>query len=312
MRPPEHDETEATKALLPLLDRFLESAVFESGLSEKTLSAYGADLRRYLRSLADDGVGSMNDLLREEVLDYLAGLRAAGVAPRSVARHLSSIRQFHKFLLAEGLCAADVTEVFDSPRLTRTLPHHLSAAEIERLLGAPLTPLEDGAERPDALRDAAILAVFYACGLRISELAGLPLRDVSLTEGSVRVRGKGAKVREVPLGRRAMERIAAYLPVREALPARDAMLFLGRGGRKLSRTTVWQIVKCHARVARIRQNVTPHMLRHSFATHLLDHGADLRAVQEMLGHADISTTQIYTHVSIERLTEAHKQFHPRA
>ena len=307
----EYDADELSP-FLPLLDRFLEAAIFESGLSEKTLKAYGADIRRYLHAIEEDGVELMSLLLREEVLDYLASLREAGMSPRSVARHLSSIRQFHKFLLAEGLCPADVTEVFDSPRLTRTLPHHLTAAEIERLLAAPFTPTEDGSERPDALRDAAVLEVFYACGLRISELAGLLLRDVSLLEGSLRVRGKGAKVREVPLGRRAMERIADYLPVRDALPAHDATLFLGRTGHRLSRTSVWMIVKHPAQAARIRQNVTPHMLRHSFATHLLDHGADLRAVQEMLGHADISTTQIYTHVSIERLTQAHKKFHPRA
>jgi len=309
---PRKKATELTHEFEKLLDNFLNSAIFESGLSDKTLYAYGADIRRYLKALEDDGVDSMDTLLREEVLDYLAGLRDAGMAPRSVARHLSSIRQFHKFLLAEGLCKVDVTEVFDSPRLTRTLPHHLTATEIERLLVAPLMPLEDGTERPNALRDAAMLEVFYACGLRISELADLQLRDVSLAEGSIRVRGKGAKVREVPLGRRAMERIAAYLPLREATAPRDATLFLGNSGRRLSRTTVWMVVKRHALAARIRQNVTPHMLRHSFATHLLDHGADLRAVQEMLGHADISTTQIYTHVSIERLTQAHKQFHPRA
>lgn len=295
-----------------LLDRFLQAGVFEAGLSEKTLCAYGADLRRYLAALEEGGITAPEELMREDVLDYLAGLRAEGMSPRSLARHLSSIRQFHKFLLGEGHTNVDVTAVFDSPRLTRYLPHHLSAAEVERLLAAPLRPLPDGTTAPDALRDAAVLAVFYACGLRISELAGLQLRDVSLAEGGLRVRGKGAKVREVPLGRRAVACLEAYLPVRETVPPRDATLFIGRTGRRLSRTTVWQIVKRHARGAGIRQNVTPHMLRHSFATHLLDHGADLRAVQEMLGHADIGTTQIYTHVSIERLTQAHKQFHPRA
>lgn len=300
------DDDEPHSPLAPLLDDFIQSATFEAGLSDKTLSAYAADIRRYLGALHEQGIASMDELLREDVLDYLTGLSEGGMAPRSVARHLSAIRQFHKFLLSEGRCAANVTEVFDTPRSARLLPHCLGADEIERLLAAPDTAT------PEGLRDAAILEVFYSCGLRISELAALPLRNVSLEEGSLRIRGKGSKVREVPLGRRAMERIAAYLDARAPAGGRGDTLFLSRNGRRMSRTSVWQVVKRHARAANIRQNVTPHMLRHSFATHLLDHGADLRAVQEMLGHADISTTQIYTHVSTERLAKAHKQFHPRA
>lgn len=288
------------------LDAFLSSAILESGLAGKTVDAYAADLRAYLLALDEAGVASLADLLREDVLDYLARLRESGLAPRSIARHLSAIRQFHKFLLAEGMCRANVTEGFDTPRLARTLPHWLSAQEIDRLLAAP------DVGTPQGLRDAAILEVFYSCGLRISELAALPLRDVSLAEGSLRVRGKGSKVREVPLGRRAMERIEAYLAVRDDPDGRAETLFLGPRGRPMSRTAVWKTVKAAARAANIRQNITPHMLRHSFATHLLDHGADLRAVQEMLGHADITTTQIYTHVSTERLAQAHRDFHPRA
>ncbi|MBM3289246.1 MAG: hypothetical protein FJY92_03765, partial [Candidatus Hydrogenedentes bacterium] len=162
------------------------------------------------------------------------------------------------------------------------------------------------------LRDAAVLELFYSCGLRVSELAGLPLRAVSLEEGAVRVKGKGAKVRIVPLGARAMARIRAWLEVRADGRALEDALFVGARGRRMPRASVWAVVKRYARAANVAQNVTPHMLRHSFATHLLDRGADLRAVQEMLGHADISTTQIYTHVSTDRLGKAHRAFHPRA
>jgi len=292
--------------LEPLLDRYMEMAVFEAGLSDRTLSAYAADIRRYLHNLETSGLESPKDILREDVLDHVGGLRAAGLSPRSAARHLSAIRRFHRFLVEEGIVEDDPTEGFDAPRLARALPHFLASEEVERLLEAPNTQDRQG------IRDAAILEIFYSCGLRISELAKLPLSSVSIEEGCVRVRGKGTKVRLVPLGRQAITRMRAWLPIREQGPVKDATLFLSKTGRRMSRTAVWQVVKRYARAANIQQNLTPHMLRHSFATHLLDHGADLRAVQEMLGHADISTTQIYTHVSVERLSQAHKKFHPRA
>ena len=284
----------------------MQVAVFEAGLSDRTLTAYAADIRAYLGHLEEADVASPNDVLREDILDHMGGMIAAGLSPRSVTRHLSAIRRFHRFLLDEGLAERNPAEGFDSPRLARTLPHVLTGEEIERLLAAP-----DGAPE-NSVRDAAMLEVFYSCGLRISELAGLPMRDVSLEESSVRVRGKGAKLRMVPLGDRARRRIQAWLRMRAEGPVKDATLFLSHRGRRMNRCSVWAVVKHHARAANLQQNVTPHMLRHSFATHLLDNGADLRAVQEMLGHSDISTTQIYTHVSVERLTQAHKRFHPRA
>ncbi len=302
----ENTESPRSRALHESLDRFLESAVFELGLSEKTVAAYAADLNRYLDGLSENGVESPGDILGEEVLDHLALLREQGLGARSMARHLSAIRRYHRFLLDEGLAEKDPVEVFDSPRLLRALPHWLTTEEVDRLLAAPDT------ETPEGLRDAAILEVFYSCGLRVSELAGLPLRDVSLEEGQLRVRGKGNKTRVVPLGRGAMEKIRAWLAARAEWPSPASTLFITPRGARMGRAAVWQVVKRHARAANIQQNVTPHMLRHSFATHLLDHGADLRAVQELLGHADISTTQIYTHVSVERLTKAHKDFHPRA
>lgn len=295
-----------SSALQPYLDRFMEGVVFESGLSERTLAAYAADIRSYLAFLAEAEIDEPGEIMHEDVIDHLAALQAAGLSMRSTARHLSAIRRFHAFLREENVSQHDPAADLDTPRLTRSLPRVLSGEEVERLLAAP------DPSRPEGARDAAILELFYSCGLRISELAHLPLREVSFEEGHVRVRGKGAKMRLVPLGARAERRLRAWLEVRAAWAARADALFLTRRGRRMNRNAVWLVVKRCAQRANIRQNVTPHMLRHSFATHLLDHGADLRAVQEMLGHADIGTTQIYTHVSVERLSEAHKKAHPRA
>ena len=297
----------ASDALSDALDRFLEIGVFESGLAEKTLSAYAADLGRYIDFLHKKGIASPAQVRREDILDHLIELRKEGLSTRSAARHLSAIRRFHRFLVEERIADTNPAAGFDPPHLLRALPHDLSPSYVERLLDAP------DASAPQGVRDAAILELFYSSGLRISELAGLPLRDVALAEYSVRVRGKGSKVRVVPLGERAIQRIQAWLRVREtAYKIKDSTLFLSSRGRRMSRTSVWSVVKHYARLANVPHNVTPHMLRHSFATHLLDNGADLRAVQEMLGHADIATTQIYTHVSVERLSRAHKKFHPRA
>ena len=277
------------------------------GLSEKTVSAYAADLRAWIAQLDDAGIGNPAEVMREDVLDHLMLLRERGLGARSIARHLSALRRFHRFLVDDGIAPNDPVETFDSPRLLRALPHWLTAGEMERLLAAP------DLSEPSGVRDAAILELFYACGLRVSELAGLPLRDVALDESQLRVRGKGAKTRIVPMGRDAVTKTLAWLEVRRGWEPRDPTLFLTeRTGKRMSRTAVWQVVKRWALAANISQNVTPHMLRHSFATHLLDHGADLRSVQELLGHADIGTTQIYTHVSVERLTRAHREFHPRA
>lgn len=289
-----------------LLDQYMEAAVFESGLSDLTLAAYASDLDRYLTGLDEQGVASPDDVLREDIMDHVIALHEAGLSPRSVARHLSAIRRFHRFLCEERVTEKDPADGLDMPRALQGLPHVLSSEEVERLIAAPDPQAKHG------VRDAAILELFYSCGLRISELANLPLRDVSFEESSVRVHGKGTKVRLVPLGAEAMRRLQAWLKVRAEGRMREDTLFLSPRGRRMSRGGVWAVVKRHARTSGIQQNVTPHMLRHSFATHLLDNGADLRAVQEMLGHSDIATTQIYTHVSIDRLNRAHKDFHPRA
>ncbi len=292
--------------LLRAYDRFMEIAVFEQGLAEKTLAAYGDDLTRYLQLLAAQGVSEPSHIQRKHLTDHMGGLGAAGLSKRSVARHVSAIRRFHFFLLDDGLVEEDVTEGIALPRLDKTLPHYLSRAEVEALLEAPRE-----AQRFQE-RDMAMLELFYSCGLRISELANLPLADIRLDESSLRVRGKGTKVRLVPLGEGAIAKVQDWLGVRATMQAMDNTLFLSSRGKRLSRQSIWNRVKLHARTANITQNVTPHMLRHSFATHLLDNGADLRAVQEMLGHSAIHTTQIYTHVSSERLSKAHEEFHPRS
>lgn len=287
------------------IDRFLEACVFEAGLSEKTISAYASDLRRYAQSLEEGGIHDCPLVTRDHILAHLTRLRDESLKARSIARHLSAIRRLHKFMLEERMVPTDVSAGFETPRLERRLPHWLSMEEVERLLAAPDT------ESAEGLRDAAILELFYACGLRISELSALPMKDVNLSESELRIRGKGAKVRLAPMGTRAIERIHAWLSVRETFKPRSTTLFVSTRGRMINRVGIWRIVKHHARQAGIAQNVTPHMLRHSFATHLLDHGADLRSVQEMLGHSSITTTQIYTHVSTGRLAQAHKSFHPR-
>ncbi len=290
----------------PLVDHFLSSAVFEAGLSELTVSAYAEDLRRYVADLASAGVGDIAAVTREHILDHLIRLRKAGLSARTASRHLSAIRQFHRFLQLEGLVPRDPAEGFESPRTLRKLPLVLTEAEVERMLSMP--------DRTDAwgLRDAAMLELFYSCGLRISELAGLSLGAIDLGEGEVRVRGKGAKERLIPLGGGAAQALHAWRAAQMTLDPRDEALFISKRRTRMSRDSVWRVVKRYALAAGIPKNVTPHMLRHSFATHLLDHGADLRAVQEMLGHAHIATTEIYTHVSSDRLAQAHRQHHPRA
>ncbi len=291
-----------------LVDRFLEHLVIERGLAQNSLEAYRRDLARYARHLK--GRRKRVTLLeRTEVPRYLLALREAGLSPRSVARHLSALRQFHRFLVREGYAAADPTSHMQSPRPWLRLPAVLSSDEVERLLA----PRES--TTPQAFRDRAMLEVMYASGLRVSELVGLRLADVNLVAGIVRVLGKGDKERLVPLGDVAVEVLRAYLAQGRPRLERDqasSHLFLGRHGRGLTRQMFWLLLKRSVRSAGITKPVTPHTLRHSFATHLLERGADLRSVQLMLGHADIGTTQIYTHLSRAHLKAIYDRYHPRA
>ncbi len=292
----------------PELDAFLEHLVVERGLAQNTLEAYRRDLLRYTEFLRAAGQEPAQ-VERAMIPRYLLALREAGLSPRSVARHLSAVRQFHRFLFREGRSGGDPTAHLESPRPWRRLPGVLSYQEVERLLAIP-QPMT-----PQGLRDAAMLELMYASGLRVSELVGLRLSDVDFAVGIVHVLGKGDKERLVPLGDVAAKSLRVYLERgRPALERRQPSphLFLGRHGHRLTRQMFWQIFKRAARAAGIVKRVTPHTLRHSFATHLLENGADLRSVQLMLGHADIATTEIYTHVSRAHLKAIYDKYHPRA
>ncbi|ROR29830.1 site-specific tyrosine recombinase XerD [Inmirania thermothiophila] len=289
-----------------LLDRFLDALWSERGLSERTLAAYRSDLAAFARWLGGRGLLAAR---REDVLRYLAHRHAAGARPRTGARLLSALRRFYRHQVREGRLDEDPTARIDGPRIGRPLPALLSEAEVERLLEAP-----DVAD-PLGLRDRAMLEVLYATGLRVSELVGLALHQVALREGWVRIVGKGAKERLVPLGEHAVDWLERYL--REARPLLvradrlTSLVFLSRSGRPLSRQAFWQRLRGYGLQAGIRRPFSPHTLRHAFATHLLDHGADLRSVQMLLGHASLSATQIYTHVARARLRELHRRHHPR-
>ncbi len=290
------------------LEAFLDHLVVERGLAQNTLEAYRRDLVRYTGYLRTRRKQAMA-LDRAEVPRYLLLLREAGLSPRSVTRHLSAIRQFHRFMVREGHATQDPTAHLESPRPWRRLPGVLSSDDVSRLLEVPMPPT------PQGIRDRAMLELTYASGLRVSELVGLRLSDLDLAAGIVRVVGKGGKERLVPLGDAAAESLRLYLRrSRPALerPRASAHLFLGRHGRGLTRQMFWQLLKRTARTAGITKPVTPHTLRHSFATHLLEGGADLRSVQLMLGHADIGTTQIYTHLSRAHLKAVYDKYHPRA
>jgi len=289
-------------------EQFQDYLTFERGLSERTTTAYGRDLARWAEFLAGRDVRDPGSVTPAHLRDWVFGLKDAGLAPSSIRRAQSAVRTYYAFLLAEGSVAADPTERLESPKLGRRLPDFLTREETEALLDAP---------NPDAplyWRDRAILELLYATGVRVSELAELPLAALDLDEGFLTVFGKGSKERLVPVGAPALRALTRYL--REVRPTLDrgrgkGRVFLNTRGTALSRVAVWTLVKGSARRAGIRRKVSPHTLRHTFATHLLEGGADLAAVQELLGHADISTTQIYTHVDREYLREVHRRYHPR-
>ncbi|MFF5993550.1 site-specific tyrosine recombinase XerD [Lysinibacillus sp. KU-BSD001] len=283
----------------------------ERQLSNNTLASYRRDLVAYAQHLQEvQQVKSFNEVTRAHILLHLQNLRTEGKTARTVARHISSIRSFHQFLLREKVTTTDPTVHLEMPQLEQKLPKVLSIEEIDALISAP------DRSKPQGIRDVAMLELLYASGMRISELIELNLEDIHLTMGFVRVFGKGGKERIIPLGRGALHAVSKYLEraryeLQGNYPKTDA-LFINRRGKRLTRQGCWKLLKQHAQAAHIQKELTPHVLRHSFATHLIENGADLRAVQEMLGHADISTTQIYTHVSKTRLSEVYKQFHPRA
>jgi integrase/recombinase XerD len=290
-----------------LLDLFLDSTWAERGLSRNTLRSYRYDLMQLAGHQRRAGQ-SLAAASREDLLHFLAVQLQSGRSPRTLSRYLSSFRQFYRWLLREGRIASDPTALIESPKLGRGLPKALSEQQVTDLLEAPDISTAVG------LRDRTMLEMMYASGLRVSELVGLELASVNLNQGVVRITGKGGKERLVPVGEEAMDWLRRYL--REARPrlmgGRDCpVLFVTARRDGMTRQAFWYAIRKHARAAGISQPVSPHMLRHSFATHLLNHGADLRVVQLLLGHSDLSTTQIYTHIAREGLKQLHSRHHPR-
>jgi integrase/recombinase XerD len=290
------------------LESFRDFLALESGHSANTVESYLRDLRRLAEFATSRGVRDPGRLTRPLLRDFVYHLKDLGLSSASIRRGVSAIRTYYGFLVGEGRVADDPSDRLESPRRGRVLPETLSVKEVEALLGSAKV------EQPLAWRDRALLELAYGAGLRVSELCGLGLTDLLLSENLVRVFGKGGKERLVPLGRNVIGAVSVYLhTMRPELDKGKSggRVLLNARGRPLSRVGAWGIVKRATERAGITKRVTPHTLRHSFATHLLEGGADLRAVQEMLGHADLSTTQIYTHVDREYLRSVHKQFHPR-
>jgi integrase/recombinase XerD len=289
------------------LDLFLAYLLVEKGLTKNTLEAYSRDIGCYLAFLEEGGCPGLQAVRPGDVAAFIARLKDAGLAPRSRARALSAVRVFHRFLLVENYCEINPTAVIESPRVVPKLPSVLAPAEVEALLAAPqgVAAIE--------VRDHAMLQLLYATGLRVSELVSLQLTDLNLAAGYLLTKGKGEKERLVPIGEAARKALADYLLATKGTEGSSGRKFLfhSRLGGKMTRQAFWNIIKKRALQAGITKNISPHTLRHSFATHLLENGADLRSVQLMLGHADLATTQIYTHVSGDRLKKLHKQLHPR-
>ncbi|OIU71162.1 site-specific tyrosine recombinase XerD [Rossellomorea aquimaris] len=290
---------------------YMHFLIVEKGLAKNTIESYQRDLKNYSLYLANvEEISTFNEVTRVNIVQFLGHLKDQGKSSKTVARHVASIRSFHQFLLREKSADQDPTVHIETPKTERNLPRILSIEEVEALLEAPeeSTPL--------GMRDKAMLELLYATGIRVSELISLKMEDVHLTMGFVRCIGKGNKERIIPIGKTAMTVLEKYLEnARLKLRSKkhkDEHLFLNHHGKGLTRQGFWKNLKALAKKANIEKDLTPHTLRHSFATHLLENGADLRAVQEMLGHADISTTQIYTHVTKTRLKDVYSKFHPRA
>jgi len=292
-----------------ILERYYDSLLFDKGLSKLTLESYGNDLKRYLDFLESKGISTTADILPGHISEFILLLNEIGLSINSVIRNLSSIRNFHKFMVNEDICPNNPSLNIETPKHPKTYPAVLSVEEIEKIFSIPDVSTDLG------LRDRTMLEMTYACGLRISELLTLEYNSVIFPEGIVRVIGKRNKERIVPIGSGALDYLRSYLSdVRPQLAARGkskSVLFLNSRGNKMSRMGFWKILRKYVQLANLSVEIHPHTFRHSFATHLLEGGADLRSVQEMLGHADISTTQIYTHIDREHLKQVYRQFHPR-
>jgi len=291
-----------------LIDQYLNYLLVEKGLSKITLESYSNDLIRYQEFLKKNRIHRISETDTPLILRHMIALRNAGLGARSRARHLVSIRGFYRFAVQEKVLKHDPSRLVDLPKTGLKLPDVLSVDEVSELLGTPDTI------KPIGARDAAMLELLYAAGLRVSELVNLKLQDVNIEAGFVRVLGKGSKERVVPIGLHAKEKIEFYLENSRKILLKNQIspyLFVARAAKPITRQGFWKLLRRYAALAHLNKKVTPHSLRHSFATHLLEGGADLRAVQVMLGHVDISTTQIYTHVTRKHLKDLHARFHPR-
>lgn len=291
-----------------LIDTFLNYLSVERGLSLNTILSYRRDLHAYLDFVSRRHVDALSKITKVDITNFMLNQKDRGLSANSIARRLAAIRMFHRFLARERVLENDPSSLVDSPKLWKKIPDTLSLNEVEALLDQPNIRDRQGS------RDKAILETLYATGMRVSEAVNLKKADVNLDIGFLRCVGKGNKERIIPLGKKAASSINRYLESSRThfLKNKESeFLFLSRLGKKLSRQSMWKIIKRYAQAARIKKPMKPHILRHSFATHLLERGADLRSVQEMLGHSDISTTQIYTHINKERLKAIHKMYHPR-
>lgn len=299
---------DANTTINALIDRYINFLLVEKGLASATLSSYSADLQRFYVFLVSKKIKTISGADTIAILKYLIDLRDDGLDIRSRARHLVTLRGFFKFLAAEKMISSDPARLIDLPKFGLKLPHVLSVNEITHLLGAP------DIKKPRGLRDAAMLEMLYAAGLRVSELLYIKIRDLNLESGFVRVMGKGSKERIIPIGSHAVSTTSDYLKHARAKILKhhtSAYVFVARAGNPMTRQGFWKIVKQYATAKGFEKKISPHTFRHSFASHLLEGGADLRAVQMMLGHSDISTTQIYTHVARDHMKRMHEKFHPR-
>ena len=291
-----------------LVDQYINYLLVEKGLSKKTIESYSSDLTRYLKFLKTIKIRTISNADTTAILKHLISLRNAGLGSRSRARHLVTLRGFYRFLVEEKVLENNPTRIVDLPKSGLRLPDVLSFEEVKRLIDTP------DINKPTGARDAAMIELLYAAGLRVSELVNLRMQDVNLEACFVRVFGKGSKERVVPIGLYAKEKIDYYIKTFRSKLLKNiasAYLFVARAGKPMTRQGFWKLIKKYGQLAGITRKIKPHSLRHSFASHLLEGGADLRSVQIMLGHVDISTTQIYTHVAREHLKKIHEKFHPR-
>jgi integrase/recombinase XerD len=292
-----------------LIEAFLNYLSVERGLSRNTIISYSQDLRAYAGYVKSRSISGVSATTKNDIVGFMMGRKDQGLAANSIARSLAAIRMFYRFLVRERILKSDPSSLVDSPKLWKKIPETLSVNEVEALLSQPnVRDVKLGA------RDRAILETLYATGMRVSEAVNLKLDNVNTEIGFLRCIGKGDKERVIPLGKKAVISIKRYLETSRPSLLKNKesdALFLSRFGKKISRQSLWKLIKHYARLARIKKPMKPHILRHSFATHLLERGADLRSVQEMLGHSNISTTQLYTHINKDRLKSIHRQFHPR-